>query len=144
MFKILILSLAFTSFAAATETDEFAKNVFQVTLAKDFVAYSKLLHPDCKTKEITEKAFQLRAHLLSKQGSGSKTETLTIQSYRDLKAKTGNPFVDSFTVEPSHYVIVWPQESVESKGTRIDLNPILKTGSGWKLLDGSCITSKKK
>jgi hypothetical protein len=144
MIKLIILSLAFATSAAANESDDFAKNVFQVTLGNDFGAYAKLLHPECKPKEYSEKAFQMRSKLLTKLSPGFKTEALSMGNYNELKANNGNPFVNSYAVQPSHYAVVWPPGSAKSKGARIDLNPLIKTDSGWKLLDGSCIISEKK
>lgn len=141
---ILALSILLAGMARAGEVDEFSNKVYQVTLSRDYKTYSSLLHPGCKLKEFSEKAFQMRSDLLHKQKPGGKVEAVAISAHQELKAQSGNPFEDVYLVAPSHYAVVWPVGSEVTHAIRIDLNPIVKTGSDWKILDGSCISAKKK
>ena len=130
--------------ASKAKLDDFASGVYQIALKGDLKAYSILLHPDCILKEFSKGSFQMRSNLLKKQNPGAKIEAISISKHRQLKIKSGHPFEEIYKVEPSHYVIVWPLESLPSKAARIDLNPILKTKAGWKILDGSCVSSSKR
>jgi len=129
---------------AVSEMDGFAQTVFQTVERNDFGAYLKLLHPDCRFLETSEKAFGLRSNVLKKLKPGYKIEAVSIAAYKELKVKSGNPRVDVYSVEPTHYAIVWPAEFLTSKTVRVDLNPLVKTKSSWKILDGSCVSSAVK
>ncbi len=123
--------------------DVFADKLYGLILKNDFKGYLNLVNKDCKMKENSETAFHMRSDLVQKQKPGIKVEVITFSAHRELKIKSGHPFDQVYTVEPSHYVIAWPLESLPSRGTRIDLNPIVKINGDWKILEGSCISSKK-
>jgi hypothetical protein len=144
--KNLILALfgVLAGMARAGEVDDFSNKVYQVVFSRDFKSYSSLLHPGCKLNKFSEKTFQMRSDLLHKQKPGGKVEAIAISAHKELKAKSGNPFEDVYSVEPSHYAVVWPVGSEVTHAIRIDLNPIVKTSGDWKILDGSCVSAKKK
>ncbi len=142
MGKVLLFLLCFISRDLwAEEAQEFSLRVYETILKKDFKAYSNLLHPNCSLNDSSEKAFGLRSDLLKKHKLGAKNEVMSFLDYQKLRIKNGNPFKYTYLVEPSHYIIVWPLESMPSPGARIDLNPIVKAKEGWKIIDGSCITA---
>lgn len=141
MIKLITLLMIVCSTAFANEADDFSIHLFSITLKGDFDSYSKLLSSECSFNDKSEKSFQLRSNLLKKLKPGHKIILLPIKDHRDLKIKNGNPFIDSYKVEPSYYAIVRPVESSDSNVVRIDLNPIVRSHSGLKILDGSCVIS---
>lgn len=142
MNKLVLLLLCFISTDLwAEEAQEFSIRVYETILKKDFKTYTNLLHPNCSLKDFSKKTFEMRSDLLKNLNPGAKTEVISLVDYQRLQIRNGNSTKYTYSVEPSHYIIVWPLESLPSRGARIDLNPIVKEKDGWKIIDGSCISA---
>lgn len=132
----LLVSLS----ASATEDNKaFAVKLFEMVRAGDFAAYSKIIHPSCKLSSTSEKAFKLRSNVLSGLKKGYRVDAISMDQYKQIKEKQDYPFVDSYSIEPSFYAVVW-----KTSDSRVDLNPVMKKGDEYLILDGSCISAIRK
>lgn len=130
--------------ALSDDAKDFAKSVYDLTLKSDYSGYLKLLHPKCKAKAFTQKSFMLRGHVLKSLKAGVRIEAKAIADYRDFRIKLGDPYKETYSIEPSHVVLVWGTHPTLPDGRRVELNPIVLSEIGWKILDGTCIASVQR
>lgn len=138
-----LIALLATAFAAEPDGSAFANRVYAVTKARDYPAYTQLMDSRCHVHPFTERSFDLRGDLLNKLAPGAPVEAMPFADYREMMQKRGAP-PDRivYTVQPSHIVIVRGTVPGVVGGDHVALNPIVKTGGEWKLLDGDCLAPR--
>jgi hypothetical protein len=148
--KLLTLSMVVAlcraaAFAGADpDADAFARRVYAITKAGNFAGYEKLMEPRCHSSAVTSQGFDLRANILNKLSQGASVEAMTIADYEALMRKRGappSPLV--YKVPPSHVVVVHGTLPGVAGGDHVQLNPIVRSAEGWKLLDGDCVSSRR-
>jgi hypothetical protein len=138
----LVLLLFGTASAGEPDAHTFAQKVYTVTKAGNYREYKQLMHPSCHAGALTPKSFALRSDLLNKLAPGAKSEAMLIAEYQAMMQKRGAPpNAIHYAVEPSHIVIVRGTLPGVAGGDHVALNPIVKAGAAWTLLDGDCLSA---
>jgi hypothetical protein len=141
-FRSIALLLFGTASAGDPDAHTFAQRVYSVTKAGNYREYQQLMHPSCHAGTLTPKTFALRSDLLNKLAPGAKIEAMPIADYQAMMHKRGAPpNAIHYAVEPSHIVIVRGTLPGVEGGDHVALNPIVKSGAAWALLDGDCMSA---
>jgi len=141
------IALAFLLFGTASagepDANTFAQKVYSVTRAGNYQEYQNLMHPSCHARTVTPENFALRSDLLNKLAPGAKIEAMPLADYQAMMQKRGAPPSNiNYKVEPSHIVIVRGTLPGVKGGDHVALNPIVKSGGAWTILDGDCLSTR--
>ena len=130
--------------SAEPDANGFGLKIYALTKRRDYQAYAVLFHPNCHERSVTRQNFELRSDLLNKLAlaPGTKPEAIPFPDYKSMMRKRGAPpGFFTYTLEPSHVVIVRGTIPGVAGGDHVALNPIVKLAGSWKLLDGDCLST---